>query len=542
MARSEKKRNSILTSFRAGLLIIVATITLEATSLIQFYFSQSALMKEANLRAQSQLENTRLNIMDVVDQTEAAVRNSVWIATWCLDVQDSLKRVCQRVVEDNPVVAGSAVALVPTRTQKQLCPYVYRDGDSLILRTLATEAYDYPSQEWFVKPIETEEGYWSEPYMDEGGGEMLMTTYSVPLRNAKGEIAAVLTADISLEWLNSIAGGFTIFSRSGNKMVGPDVAPAGDDSFVYSADVERTGWSMSIVIPKEELFASFRKLAMVVKILQILGILLLVFILRSLIRSQNKYRALNEVKDRLEDELRIASGIQMSMIPKTFPPFPERKDLDLSALIVPAKEVGGDLYDFFIRDEKLFFCVGDVSGKGVPASLIMAVTRSMFRAVSAHEDSPGSIVSKMNDSMADMNETDMFVTIFLGVLDLRNGLLRYCNAGHNAPMTLTDSIEDLPVIPNLPLGVMPGFDYMEQELQMKYDDAIFIYTDGLTEAENITHEQFGLERAKAALHTRRNASDHLDNIRSAVAAFVGDAPQSDDLTMLFIHYLNPTSL
>ena len=239
----------------------------------------------------------------------------------------------------------------------------------------------------------------------------------------------------------------------------------------------------------------------------------------------------------MENELHIASEIQMAMIPKTFPPFPERKDLDLAASIIPAKEVGGDLYDFFIRDEKLFFCIGDVSGKGIPASLVMAVTRSLFRAMSAHDDSPAKIVSSMNNSMSETNESSMFVTFFCGVLDLSAGKLRYCNAGHNPPMILTDAIRMLPVESNLPLGILKGMNYIEQETSFLYDDALFLYTDGLSEAENSSQEQFGEARIKTALHGRKRSIDHLENIKQQVSLFVGEAPQSDDLTMLFIHYL-----
>ena len=224
----------------------------------------------------------------------------------------------------------------------------------------------------------------------------------------------------------------------------------------------------------------------------------------------------------------------MSMVPTVFP---SRKDLDMSASIVPAREVGGDLYDFYIRDEKLYFCVGDVSGKGVPAALVMAVTRSAFRTVSAHEDSAERIVTTMNNGLTDTNDSDMFVTFFCGVLDLTNGHLNYCNAGHNPPVILTDSIQPLPVEPNLPLGIVTGVNFKGQEIDLAYDDALFLYTDGVTEAENEDQEQFGEERMKDALHGRKGSMEHLNNIQKEVAAFVGSAPQSDDLTMLFIHYL-----
>ena len=239
----------------------------------------------------------------------------------------------------------------------------------------------------------------------------------------------------------------------------------------------------------------------------------------------------------MQGELKVASDIQMAMVPKIFPPFPKRDDLDLSASIVPAKEVGGDLYDFFIRDEKLHFCIGDVSGKGVPASLLMAVTRTQYRTLAAQHDSPAQIVSTINDSMDEINENNMFVTFFCGVLDLKTGHMKYCNAGHNAPYILTDAIRELPVEPNLPLGVLSGFEFAEQSVDLNYDDALLLYTDGLNEAENIHHEQFGESGIRAVLHTRRTAQEQIDALKAAVAAFVGEAEPSDDLTMLFLHYL-----
>ncbi len=589
MKRKDKiiNLNIIKRSALEGLMLVfAAALVLEATSLVQYYFSQKGIHEEAAMRAQAQLEAARGRISDVINQTESAVHNSEWIAEWCLEVPDSIPRVSQRLVEDNPVTVGSTVALVPGYISRLplYSPYVYRDGsDSLFFRSLATEEYDYPSQEWFTKPLETGKGYWSEPYVDEGGGEMLMVTYSVPIYDKKGLPAAVLTADISLDWLKELILGTRIYpnasniliSREGRFMVSPrgdaalettvnDVVGQQDDSMsfkklnqsmlsgesgsmqlefrgqkshVFFSPVDRTGWSMCIIVPDSDIFGSIRRIGFIVLLLQVLGLGMIILILSSFARKQLQYKKLNENKQRMEGELHIARGIQMSMVPKTFPPFPKRNDLDMSAAIIPAKEVGGDLYDFYIRDEKLFFCIGDVSGKGVPASLVMAVTRTTFRTVSAHESDPQSIVSQMNDILADMNENNMFVTFFCGVLDLVTGHLSYCNAGHNPPMILTDGIQTLQVVPNLPLGIMCGMTFQGQEIDLNYDDAIFLYTDGLNEAENAEHEQFGMERIESVLHGRKSAQDHLKTIEVKVKEFVGEAPQSDDLTLLFIHYL-----
>ena len=169
----------------------------------------------------------------------------------------------------------------------------------------------------------------------------------------------------------------------------------------------------------------------------------------------------------------------------------------------------------------------------------MAVTRSLFRNISAQEDSPAKIVEGINRAMDEMDdETGMFVTFFCGVLDLHTGHLRYCNAGHNAPLLFTDHIQLLDVVPNLPLGIEGSMVYEEQQINLLLDDALYLYTDGISEAENPRHELFGIERMEKVLSERRTAMEHLDAMKAAIAEFVEDAPQSDDITMLFIHYLN----
>lgn len=176
----------------------------------------------------------------------------------------------------------------------------------------------------------------------------------------------------------------------------------------------------------------------------------------------------------------------------------------------------------------------------------MTVTQSLFRAISSREYGPAKIVSAMNESMAEKNENSMFVTFFCGVLDLATGQLRYCNAGHNPAIRIGSSesmvvtgtsVSQLPVEANIPLGLDTGFSFKEQETFLDYDDTLFLYTDGVTEAENASFELFGEERLNATLGTKRNAQEHLDATRDAISHFVGDAPQNDDITVLVVHYL-----
>ena len=260
---------------------------------------------------------------------------------------------------------------------------------------------------------------------------------------------------------------------------------------------------------------------------------------QSLTRYIEDLRTATAQKAAIENEMKVAHDIQMSMLPKTFPPYPERNDLDIYGTLTPAKGVGGDLFDFYIRDEQLFFCIGDVSGKGIPASLFMAVTRSLFRNISQHVSKPDHIVNALNQAQSDGNDTNMFVTLFVGVLDLKTGRLSYCNAGHDAPLLLGNEVTILPCECNLPIGVIADFTFEQQEITLERPTTIFLFTDGLNEAENIDHAQFGDERIKNIAESlvadgQPEPTQVIRHMTDAVHTFVGIAEQSDDLTMLAI--------
>jgi sigma-B regulation protein RsbU (phosphoserine phosphatase) len=259
----------------------------------------------------------------------------------------------------------------------------------------------------------------------------------------------------------------------------------------------------------------------------------------SLTRYTEQLKATTAMKASMESELKIAHDIQMDMLPKTFPPYPERNDVDIYGLLTPAKAVGGDLFDFYIRDEQLYFCIGDVSGKGIPASMFMAVTRSLFRNISAHVAAPERIAYALNNALSENNESSMFVTLFAGVLHLPTGQLRYCNAGHNAPLLVGSGVSTLPCQPNLPLGIVADYPFEPQETRLAAGTTIFLFTDGLNEAENAHHEQFGDQRildvaTRLSAQHAHQPTNITNAMRHAVHTFVNGAEQSDDLTMLAI--------
>lgn len=365
----------------------------------------------------------------------------------------------------------------------------------------------------------------------------------------------------------------------------------GEKKYLYYAPVRRAGWTITLECAETEITASVATIRTEMLLVSLFGIMALLltifFIMHRMLKPiglfsdaalhiadgnfdtpipeihdhnelwklgsslnymqhalDEKIRELAKTtkeKGRIESELSIASKIQMSMIPKIFPPYPDRDDIDVYGTLIPAKAVGGDLYDFFLRDEKLFFCVGDVSGKGVPASLVMAVTRSLVRIVAAQESRPDKIVTALNNLMSDSNDSNMFVTLFVGVLDMPTGRFRYCNAGHNAPVILNGASGEVSVLKvksNLPVAIMPDMKFEMDETIITPDTDIFLYTDGLTEAENNNKQLFGEERMMEVLrhNLNRTSKQQVESMLEAVHNHVDGAEQSDDLTMVAIKY------
>ena len=548
LEKSIKKRSA----WTGVLLVLVAAITLEATGLIQYFFAMKGLREEAEKRTNSEMLLVSEEIENITYSVEKSVQSMSWIIGRDLSRPDSMFTYIKRLMDFTPAVANSAIAFVedfyPSKGHWYEPLIARRDNGTLESIVLGSESHDYFKSSWFTEPVRTGKGCWSEPYFDESGAKTTVVTYAYPVWDQNDNIVGVCAADLSLGWLDDLLQSINLYPNSFSKLVsgsGMVLACPMDTSFVdkpihFSTPVRNIGWNLSVGIPEESVYKDIKRTSFWVMLLQLLGLLLIIFILRSIVNAQMKFKKLNDKKERMESELRVAHGIQMAMLPNIFPPFPERGDIDMFAFLDPAKEVGGDLYDFYIRDNKLFFCIGDVSGKGVPAALVMAVTRSQFRTVSAHERSPLHIVTAMNNSMADINRDMMFVTFFCGILDLLNGHLRYCNAGHNGPLLIgKDGVRQLPVIPNLPLGIMPGMAYQEQETDLMYGEAIFLYTDGVTEAEDNDHRLFGEERLKETLtKAKGSAMDKLSKLKAAISSFVGKAHQSDDMTTMLITYMN----
>lgn len=619
-------------------LLLFTALVFVGTFVVVHNFATRSVERTARQNAQNKLEITNLSIDAVLSRVEMVPDN---LRRMILDVPaDSLYGITRDVVENNPDIYGCAIAFEPGYFPEKghyFSPYSYREGGNVYSKQLGNKDYDYFTWDWYATPKQLDHSYWSEPYYDEGGGQMLMCTYSAPIYDSKGRFVGIFTSDISLTWLTDMIEKVNLYQSGYSFMIGRDghyivhrntkrimretifdagremkdstiveigrnmiqgktgeaiVANDGVPSWIFYGPVSRNGWSIGIVCPNKEVYAALSRLNMVMLIIGLVGLgLLFLFtfnIIRRLttplrsfaesahriakgefdtslpeIRSRDEMRELHDsflymkdelvnyianlqatssAKEKIESELRIAREIQMGMIPKIFPPFPDRREMDLYALLNPAKEVGGDLYDFFMEGDILYFTVGDVSGKGIPASLLMAVTRSLFRSIAPTAASPAAVASALNAVISENNDSNMFVTLFIGELNIVTRRMRYCNAGHNPPIIIApeQDVQLFQVEANLPVGIIPGFEFKMQETTLEAGTNLLIYTDGVTEAENSQQELFGEERLLNTVRANRDMLPRglITAVTDELALHVAGTPPSDDVTVLSL-LLNP---
>ncbi len=588
MNKSQNSRWKALGAKTSVAILITAALLMMMLSAVQSYFARQQIRANLEHNTEKELVIKTQKIKYSLESVESALQNHLYDIEQSLPYPDSLFSVTRRIVEQNPNFDGCCIAMIPDYYPEKgrlFQPCSYRNGQTIDTYMYDVEKYDYTQIDYFYFAVDNDTAYWSEPYRDPDDSLVTLVTYNFPVHDQNNRVVAILGVDINTEWLGYVLNSHDqylssyelLLSGKGRLICGPDAADVKHQevkemvemindttlerslsqsgrctilTFIDKEDGEKgyvfyktshliAPWQIAIICYDDEVFAPLKKMRRRNILLTLLGMLILSFIIMRSARSVYKLRDANAEKERIDSELMIAKNIQMNMLPKTYPPFPDRNDLDIYGSLVPAKMVGGDLYDFFIRDEKLYFCIGDVSGKSVPAALVMAVTHSLFLSISSHESNPARIMQSINESLCRSNESNMFVTFFIGVLDLPTGIMRYCNAGHNPPLIVKgDSVEFLPAKANLPMGVIDDKDYLLQQETVEPETMIVLYTDGLTEAKNLKRKQFGVERTFKDVKECHDATAKqlIESITKKVNAFVGEAEPSDDLTLLAIRY------
>ena len=526
------------------------------------------------------LENHQ-EIRRKLSDVHVAAKNNVHDIERDIDNPDKMFNHMQRIIRQNRSIVCCALLFkhdyYPSKG-RVFVPCARKDAaDSIIVSRIDSTYNSYFYREWFQEQLKADKSVWTKPYFESqmfAGNQKprLLTTYAIPIHDHNGQPVALLTADLSLEWLrnelmedikdinNHYEKGhkhqsyFFIVDREGTYVIHPNkdlmlkpfdekVAKAmlahretcvtevdGVKSRLYYRSLKYVDWTMVIVSPVDVILAHARILNIIILAVMIVGLLAIYLFCRRQIKDiADPFAAQKAVMER---ELTIAHNIQMALLPQSFP---ERSDIDLYASQTPARDVGGDLYDYFVHEGRLVFCIGDVSGKGVPAALLMAVMRSMFRSEEHRADRAADIVDAMNRNLCEEYTGGDFVTMFVGILDLTTGHLDYCNAGHALPI-LTGCLMD--VKRNLPVGALSDWDYEGQQTQLQPGDMLFLYTDGLSEAENSKEKMLGIKPIQklASEHSTDTAQQLVELMEAEVRHHAGDAEQNDDITLMAIKW------
>lgn len=565
-----------------SMVIIVAAILMILLSAARYYYTRRVLDEALDQRAEIEITMKAIIVRSMLNNGESTLRHHVWDIKRNLHQPDSLYGAVRWMLQYDKYIVGGAMAFVPyyyPSRGRLFEPYSGRIGDSIVNLQLAGESHDYTTMQFYQQAMASDKCMWSDPYTD-ALVDRQIATLGMRIHDDNGDVAGVFDLDMSMEWLGDTLNmrhlfpssfclvlsesGQLISKPSGNAPSSADIDLAvktiNDSTVAYTINEKRKShtrcktfqsaafdekayvyfhymrgnphWQIAVVCYDSEAFGVLDDIQHYMMVFMLLGLGLLGFILY---RFMNSNRLLQESRmehQRIESELQVASKIQQDMLPSAVT---NVKNVKLCGVLAPAREVGGDLYDYFVRDDKLYFAIGDVSGKGVPSAIVMAVVHSMFRSFGARESNPSRLMHPLNRMSCENNESCMFVTFFIGVLNLPTGRLRYCNAGHNAPLLISKGVEQLPAAPNMPLGIDSGFFYEGQEITMGDGDTLLLYTDGVTEAMNSNHEQYGMERLMQALSSGE-PQELLSDVQASVKAFVADAQQSDDITMLAVRY------
>lgn len=523
--------------------IVAAVVVLFAAIAVFVAKKTSAQMVEqARKTVENLVKATTGQIDRLMTGVETAVANQKWVISEHLDDPDYMYRITQELVENNAYIVGSTIAFVPNYYPSKgfyWAPYTCDDGSGKLKSfQLGNDENRYHEQGWYADAVKAGSAIWSEPYFDEGGAKIDMSTYSMPIRDSHKNICAILTADLSLEQLKSHVAAIRPFPNSymvmrssqGKSLVDPpkDWQSSDGGKTITICDKADNGWTVEVVCPVEEILRDAQKLVVKIIIFSVLG-LGMIFIVSWIYSS--RLQSSIAMRERMSGELNTARNIQSDILPKNF-------TSNVYATLRPAREVGGDLYDFVKQGDKLYFIIGDASGKGVPAALFSFMAGTVFRMACSMGLNPGEIVGRINQALAHNNEMSMFVTAFVGSLDLTTGDLEFGCAGHNPPVIISPNgkAQFLSVRRGPPTGAVEGKFFELQKAKIERGSQILIYTDGVTEAERADHSQFGDDRLLkyASTCVGCGVREVVNGLLRNVDEFVAGAEQSDDITIMSI--------
>lgn len=529
---------------------------------VQSYVSYSRalfrLQEKMDLEMQIAQEKLRFELFDALDAS-SQIADKV---KKCLEHPDELYDKTSELLNRYPNFYSCYVVFPPyyyPEEGKWFGLTSYRTKDSIISRPFGNAEHDYFEREWYKGAVQSTEGYWSTPYRDDDFDEPIYT-YSKVMRDEEGKLICVIGIDFSLNWIHNLLehfkpfeeAVFMLYGSNGTLLAMSNGAPAngfGNSWIITSKTLQPINIKMVTAVPKRHIIQSLRLGTLLPFGVFVLGILVVGLLIRRITRDEQVNARLETEKKVLSHELEIAHDIQMGILKDTNEKQKAQGngDIELQTLLVPMREVGGDLFDFHREGDELWFIIGDVSGKGIPAAIFMSAAVNLFRAAGVRATSPKEIMEEMNAILSENNPSLTFVTAFIGCLHIPTGELLFCNAGHCAPLIKhklsavnqhsavsiqPSEVRCLQIEPNIPLGYDGRYCFVEQGCMLGEGDTLVLYTDGVTEARNERREMLGLKRWSDIVAKN-------EDLPNAIKHFIGQADPTDDITLMTICKKSP---
>ena len=518
---------------------LLAALFLIAALAVQFVLSYRQaklhIQERIDLKTQIAHENILYELYDayeVADQMESLVKEH-------LNQPDELLKETYPMLKRYPNLFNCYAAFPEyyyPEKGKWYCPCSYRMQDSILTVEYGDERHDYFKREWYKGALQSgDKGYWSKPYRDEDFAVPIIT-HSDNVLDENGNLICVVGMDFSLPWIQKMLEQFKPFDEAVCLLYSSDgtVLTTSDNSGHLTEDrwiisrqtLKPVDIDMVIAVPRKYVWEYVWLGVLTPFVIFVLGTVLIGVFVSRMLRDQREKARLETEKEVISRELLIAHDIQMGILRNDFP---NDDEVGVHADLLPMLEVGGDLYDFSRQGDFLWFLVGDVSGKGVPAAMFMSAAVNLFRSALNHQHSPKAIMEEMNAVLSDNNPSLTFVTAFIGRLHIPSGQLLFCNAGHNLPLVKSreGSAKSIEIVPNLPLGFDGLFEFVEEGSLLREGETLVLYTDGVSEARNVAQKMLG-EQQWIEMVTQDG--DLLD----AVMQYIGEAEPTDDITIMTI--------
>ena len=518
--------------------LIISSIIIVIVIGVQYYMGVQQDVEDAKKLVKRDLQIVELHMMSAFLDVEFSMDEMHDALMEDLKNPYRLPAITQKAMKDNDFLKAAAVSFAPNfYPQKGYWyePRTIRKGKELVSEDIGGPDHDYTKMDWFNSSQKDADrhGTWSHPYIDKSQDDAYVMSLTQAVYT-EDKFIGVICLDVELIWLRKLlreaepykGSVCQLIDKDGHVLATSDRIKEDIDYFIDSKKISMNDMVIKLACPKDEIYGDTKTINTITLILLFIGLAVLLYIVYHAHGTMTNLKTVREQQEMTEREMHIAHEIQMQILRRDFPK-------ELCATLLPMREVGGDLYDYCLVDRTLYFIIGDVSGKGIPAAMMMAATVHLFRLATRHVTTPAEIMTELNHILSEGNSHMMFVTAFIGKLDMQHGLLTYCNAGHNPPIMNGDILN---TDPDIPLGYEMNFDYKQQGILFPEGSRIVLYTDGITESRNKARKLMGLDHLQALVGTysQDTPAALVPHIIDKTISYAHETEQADDMTLLCI--------